>query len=204
MMSRTYQDGVIRTWHDDYTRTVTTYDEQGTVTGTRPYTADENAAADEQAANAARLDDHETRLARIEAHLWPAPPEPSTPTDAPTWGQLDEPDRWPNGGLLLDTDGVVYRNTSGSILTTPPSLFPGGGVAWLGSLFVVELEPDPEPETPEGYVGPWSAQASYTVGNVVDKDGKYWRCLLAHGPERQGTWAPGPATPTIWQDLGPV
>ena len=24
----------------------------------------------------------------------------------------------------------------------------------------------------------------------------------AHGPERQGTWAPGPATPTVWRDIG--
>lgn len=32
--------------HDDDTRTVTIYDEAGTVTSTRPYTAEENAAAD--------------------------------------------------------------------------------------------------------------------------------------------------------------
>ena len=31
---------------DDTTRTVTAYDESGAVTATRPYTADENAAAD--------------------------------------------------------------------------------------------------------------------------------------------------------------
>ena len=32
--------------HDDATRTVTTYDESGVVASTRPYTAEENAAAD--------------------------------------------------------------------------------------------------------------------------------------------------------------
>ena len=31
--------------HDDATRTVTTYDESGVVASTRPYTAEENAAA---------------------------------------------------------------------------------------------------------------------------------------------------------------
>ena len=38
--------------HDDASRTVTTYDETGNVTSTRPYTADENAAADQAAAEA--------------------------------------------------------------------------------------------------------------------------------------------------------
>ena len=39
---------------DDTTRTVTAYDETGKVTSTRPYTADENAAADAAAAQAAQ------------------------------------------------------------------------------------------------------------------------------------------------------
>ena len=38
---------------DDTTRTVTTYDETGAVTSTRPYTDDENAAADAAVAEAA-------------------------------------------------------------------------------------------------------------------------------------------------------
>lgn len=189
---------------DDSSRTVTTYDESGGVVASRPYTSEEADEADDRLALATRLDDHESRIVRIEAHLWPAPPDPTEPTDAPTWDDLAEPNRWPNGGLLLDTDGNVYRNISGSILTTPPSGFPGGGAAWLGNLFVVALDPDPEPTTPDGYVGPWSAQATYAVGDVVDRDGRYYRCLVAHGAERQGTWGPGPATPTIWTDLGPV
>ena len=85
----------IFTDHDDTTRTVTTYDEAGVVTGTRPYTADENAAADAALADAATLDDLATRVARIETHLWPAPAEPTTPDD-PTvsdWTGI-----WPDGG----------------------------------------------------------------------------------------------------------
>ena len=41
-----YVDGILTREHDDATRTVTTYDETGAVTSSRPYTADENAAAD--------------------------------------------------------------------------------------------------------------------------------------------------------------
>jgi chitodextrinase len=49
----------------------------------------------------------------------------------------------------------------------------------------------------------WSATATYAVGDTVTKDGHRWSCLIAHGTERQGTWAPGIA-PTIWSDLGPA
>jgi YD repeat-containing protein len=45
-------DGVIRERRDDTTRTVTTYDEQGNITSERPYTAEENAAADQAALEA--------------------------------------------------------------------------------------------------------------------------------------------------------
>lgn len=190
----------ISEFRDDTARTVTTYDEAGAVTSTRPYTTSENAQADEAIALAARVDDHETRIARIEAHLWPAPPDPTTPTGVETFDELGG--IWPAGGLLLEA-GVVYRNVSGVPLTQPPSGFPGDPAQW-DHLFVVALAPDPDPTHPDGYVGPWSAQASYAVGDVVDRDGRYYRCLVAHGAERQGTWEPGPATPTIWTDLGPV
>ena len=46
MNHETFTDGVLVETHDDTTRTVTTYDPQGNVTATRPYTADENASAD--------------------------------------------------------------------------------------------------------------------------------------------------------------
>lgn len=63
-------------------------------------------------------------------------------------------------------------------------------------------EPDPEPEHPEGYVGPWSKDATYKVGDVVDRNGEYYRCKVAHGPEYQGTW--GPPQGSVWDDLGPA
>lgn len=44
------KNGVLIERGNDTTRTVTTYDESGAVTSTRPYTADENATADAAAA----------------------------------------------------------------------------------------------------------------------------------------------------------
>ena len=46
---------------DDTTRTVTAYDESGAVTATRPYTADENAAADAAVAQAAAQAQYEAQ-----------------------------------------------------------------------------------------------------------------------------------------------
>lgn len=45
-----YQDGVRREWWDDATRTYTAYDEAGVPIVERPYTAEENAVADADAA----------------------------------------------------------------------------------------------------------------------------------------------------------
>ena len=189
--------------HDDANRTVTTYDASGNIISTRPYTADENATADAALAATARLDDLTERVAALEA--WRAEQQAADPDrpDAPTWTQLQPPNWWMPGALLTDTDGTVYRNTSGTVLTTPPSGFPGGGVAWRGHLFVVvNSDPDPDPTRPAGYVGPWSADADYKVGNVVDRSGRYYRAKVAHGAAYAGTW--GPPLPSVWDDLGAV
>ena len=53
MIHETFTNGVLRERRDDTTRTVTTYDESGQVTGARPYTTAENAAADAAAAQTA-------------------------------------------------------------------------------------------------------------------------------------------------------
>ena len=53
-MIETYIDGILREFRDDTSRTVTTYDTAGQVTGTQPYTAQENTAADERAAGETR------------------------------------------------------------------------------------------------------------------------------------------------------
>lgn len=200
-MKDVFRSGALVEHHSDTTRTVTTYDETGAVTSTRPYTEAENATADAAMADAARLDDLAARVARIEAHLWPADPdsEPDAPIDAPTWG--DYGGIWPNGQLLSD-GGTTWRNVSGVPLTTPPSGFPGVASQW-DHLFVAVTTADPEPDEPEGYVGPWSELAHYTVGDIVSHNGRYWKCEIAHGPEQQGQWAPG-AAHTVWTDIGPA
>lgn len=53
--------------HDDETRTVTTLDEAGAVVSTRPYTPEENAAADADAAQAAADAEHAATQERIAA-----------------------------------------------------------------------------------------------------------------------------------------
>ena len=158
----------------------------------RAWTAEEIAW---QAEAEARLDDHGQRLARIEAHLWPAPPDPTTPTDAPEW---TEGFVWPIGGLLREGE-VVYRNVSGVPLTERPSMFPGSISQW-GHLFVVVLAPttpvpDPDPQYPQ-WRGEWSATADYLVGDHVTRGGVVYRCLVAHGAAYAGTW--GPPTTGVW------
>lgn len=179
--------------YDDETRTVTTTGTDGHTT-TRPYTAAENDAADRALAENARLDDLMARVAYIEAHLWPAPPDP-TVNDAPTVEAFDTV--WPAGGLIRD-GGTIWRNVAGVPLTTPPSGFPGSPPRWV-HLFV-----DVTPKATPPAIPAWSASATYTVGDTVTRDGRIWRCLVAHGPERQGTWGPSPAAPTIWTDIGPA
>lgn len=150
------------------------------------------------------MDTVEARLARIEAHLWPPSDDPTDPDDptVPTWDDLGG--FWPNGGLIRDA-GTTWLNVSGSVLTTPPSGFPGDPDGWT-HLFVevttTEPDPEPDPERPEGYVGPWDKDATYSIGDVVDRDGEYYSCKVAHGPEYQGTW--GPPNASVWDDLGPV
>ena len=174
-------DGTLLEHGDDATRTVTTG------TSTRPYTADENAAADDAIAAAARMDDLEARVARIEAHLWPADTNPQ-PSTAPTWDDLGG--IWPAGGLLLD-GGVVYRNVSGVPLTTPPSGFPGSPDQW-GHLFqrATSPEPEPEPGAPA-----WTEGVAYKVGDLATYAGTTYRCLQAH--TAIVGWTPA-AVPALW------
>lgn len=54
MIAELFTDGVLRERRDDAARTVTTYGPTGQVTETRPYTAPENADADERAAAVTR------------------------------------------------------------------------------------------------------------------------------------------------------
>lgn len=151
----------------------------------------------------AMLTDLEARVSAIEAKLWPPASEDAPAEEAKTWDQLQPPNHWMPGTLLLDTDGKVWRNTSGEILTHPPSLFPGGGAAWIGRLFVEHtghVEPEPEPEP--GGAPPWAEGVAYSVGDEVTHNGHLWRAKLAH--TSHSGWAPSGATHAVWEDLGPA
>ena len=178
----TYDSGALVEQGDDATRTVTTYPSGDT----RPYTQAENDAADAALAEEARMDSIESRIARIEAHLWPAPPDPTAPADAPTWAETGG--IWPDLGLLLD-GGIVYRNVSGVPLTTPPSGFPGDPSAW-GHLFIVALD-TADPPTGEA----WAVGVAYVVGDIVTYEGSTYTCLQAH--TSQAGWTPA-AVPSLW------
>lgn len=133
-----------------------------------------------------RLTDLAERVARIEAHLWPAPPDPTTPDD-PT--VTDWEGIWPDGGLLRES-GTIWRNVSGVPLTTPPSGFPGTPGQW-GHLFVAVLtEPEPEPEPGDEWPAwtTWDGNNAnlYQVGAQVTHNGRRWTSTAANNH-----WEPG-------------
>lgn len=145
----------------------------------------------------ARLDDLAARVARIEAHLWPPDPDPGTGTtpEARTWAEHGGV--WPHG-TLLDDAGTIWRNIAKVPLTEPPSRFPGSPDQWTHLFERVTTDTQPATEHPA-----WDPDTSYAAGDRVVHAGHVWECLLGHGPERQGTWAPGVAH-TIWADQGPA
>ena len=65
------------------------------------------------------------------------------------------------------------------------------------------VEEPPVEEPPTDTYPAWSANDTYTVGDVVSHNDKLWECLVAHGPEQMGGWAPGVAH-TVWKELGPA
>ena len=140
----------------------------------------------------------QAQILYLDARAGTLPDERIQPSDWPDWQQpTGAHDAYPSGYVVHD-GGRLWRSARAD--NAPASHQPGTehGVEWTD--VTVELLPDLAPE-PDDWPA-WSATATYTVGDRVTHNGKRWECLLAHGPERQGTWAPGPATPTIWEDLG--
>ena len=144
----------------------------------------------------ARFVSIEDRLARIEAKLWPAEPDPTDTTGVPTWAELGG--IAPAGALLLD-GGKVWRNVSGVPLTEPPSRFVGWSVADLAHLWAVVIDsPDPDPGHPA-----WEIGLTVTPGiTVLAHNGRLWRAKVAH--VTHFGWEPGPGTHAVWEDLGPA
>ena len=152
-------------------------------------------------------------------------PEPENEAGIPEWGVGQEVTL----GDLRVYEGTVWSAVIGHVTHEgwAPSQFTHAVWSFLGPLeeYIDDTEPedqpvepvdppvepedppvDPEPEQPArpaGYVGTWSPSASYKVNDIVDKDGSYWKCLVAHGAEYQGTWAPGVAH-AAWSNVGTV
>lgn len=199
MSIQVYKNGVIAKVWDENTRTVTDYTQDPPAT--RPYTPEENAAADARISQEVMFTDLQARLERIEAALWPAPPDPEDPEDPtiPEW--TDWNGVWPANTLLRD-GGKVWRNVASVPLTTRPTEFPGGTGKWAhlfvgvgGTATEPEPEPEPNPEYPQ-WKGEWNKDSSYVPNDHVSRNGVVYKCLIAHGAAYQGTWGP-PAT-GVW------
>ena len=195
-MIRTFDTtGRVTSDHDDITRTVTTYDETGAVTSTRPYTADENAAADATVADAVTLADVLARLERIEAKLWPpADPDAEVPATVPT--MADYAGIWPAGQLLSD-GGKVWRNATSVPLTTAPSEFPGHPSQWTRLFVEVSGGTEPEPSEWPAWK-PWDHQTAslYAKDAKVSHNGRRWIANVGNNH-----WEPGVYG---WTDAGPA
>lgn len=177
---------------DTYTSTVELVDGAPTVVWTaRPWTAEELA----ERAEGAAIADLRTRLAAVEAHLWPPDPEPVDPVpgDYPPFAGIWHP------GTIISDGGTLWRNVSGVPLTSAPSEFPGDPSRWAHLFVEVATAPE-EPETPDPtypqWRGEWSATAEYVVGDHVTRGGVVYKCLVAHGAAYAGTW--GPPAAGVW------
>lgn len=140
----------------------------------------------------------EDRLAALEAHAWPAQPDPTDTTGVPTWAELGG--IAPAGALVRD-GGKVWRNVSGVPLVHPPSGFPGWTEADLAHLWalVIDAQPDPEqPEEPEQpSTIPWAVGQDVKAGDLRTHDGNTWRAKLDH--VTHAGWAPSAATHAVWE-----
>lgn len=191
-----WENGVLIRRADDDARTVTTWP-GGT---TRPYTPEENAAADARISQAVMLTDLYARLERIEAHLWPAPPDPATVDDAPEWSGI-----WPAGGLLRD-GGRVWRNVTTVPITSRPSEFPGTPEQWTHlfvEVIIGTVDPDPEPEPdPDTGVLPWTDKGSpsYKTGDLrtwPEGSSTVYRCRQDHTAHEGAGYNPSVAS--LWE-----
>ena len=152
----------------------------------------------------------------------PPPLVPVDPTDYPAWTDEGSPTYYGPGHATEPVSVVRDR----VLPVLPWGVFtcaqthvahegagwapsrPGNRALWVPVVMVPEIttdpdpDPDPDPERPTGYVGAWDADTEYAIGDVVDRDGRYYQALVAHGAAYQGTW--GPPTTGVWIDIGPV
>ena len=171
MTHDTYHDGVLVESRDDTTRTVTTYDTAGQVTGTRPYAAAENAAAD--AAEQARAAD---AAARARAELADAILDATAAlmeaahTDGETWTA-------PTGAHDTYALGVTVKHAGKTwVNLNPANVWAPGTTGWREVVA----------EGPAAWVQPLGAHDAYPLGSKVTHKGKTWVNLTP-----ANVWAPG-------------
>ena len=155
---------------DDATRTVTTYDESGAVIETRPYTPDENAAADaaaqlsaEQAAAIERQAVHEGILDATAALMEDAH------EDGAAWIQpLGAHDSYPLGRTVAH-NGKTWENI------TPANVWEPGVSGWR------EVVSEGYPE----WVQPTGEHDAYNIGDRVTFEGQNYESVIDGN-----TWSP--------------
>ena len=166
--------------HDDITRTVTTYDEQGKITSERPYTVEENAAAD--AAVQAQAD---AEAARARAELADAILDATAAlmadvhTDGQPWVQpTGVHDAYPLG-ITVTHQGKTWENI------TPANVWTPGVSGW-------------REQVAQGYpawVQPTGAHDAYNKGDRVNFNDQDYESLVDGN-----TWSPSDY-PAGWKTI---
>lgn len=154
---------------DDTTRTVTTYDESGAVTSTRPYTADENAAAEAALAEEAAREERRIKAERDQAIL-----------DA-------------TAALMADAheDGAAWVQPTGAHNAYPLGrTVTWGGKTWENITPANVWEPPTgwREQVAEGYpewVRPTGSHDAYTIGDRVAFEGSNYESTI-----NANTWSP--------------
>jgi len=166
----TFQDGRLIRRADDTARTVTTWDAQGAATA-RPYTSEENAAADAAAAAAQAAADDAVRVAVDRAILDAIRHTSETGhVDGETWAQ-------PSGAHdAYPLDAVVTHNGSTWTSLIPANVWAPGVSGWRQEV----------PEGPAPWAPPTGAHDAYALGAQVTHAGQTWTSTVG-----SNVWAPG-------------
>ena len=167
----THAGGRLTERGDDTARTVTTYDEAGQVTGTRPYTTAENTAADAAQAEEAAREERRVKAERDQAILdATAALMEDTHTDGAAWVQ-------PTGAHNAFPKGAtVTHNGKDWESLTPANVWPPGVTGWREVVA----------EGPAAWAQPLGAHDAYPLGSKVTHKGKTWTSTIA-----ANVWKPG-------------
>ena len=147
-----------------------------------------------------------SKIRQVQADYLTARDPATIPTEQRTkvaeWPAFKQPvgahDAYPYGWVISESGKLYKANRADKAPSSQvPSTVP---TEWVDVTY--DLLPALKP--PADTIAAWSATATYKVGGKVTRNGRIWQCLLAHGAEQQGNWAPSAYTPTIWADKGPT